>query len=922
MCPLKALEELGWDDDQKARQMAFERQRAPLTVLPLAQPHAGGGDGELPSRSNTPTPSLRRRSSAASMHEAFSKKQQRSVVTPATARLLMMASLLSHDKNTRVCVIARKLIMDLIRDESNAVLRPFTEDLSGSSAEVGRALKMVRSMLEINYCYPPVFAHQLFSHLVGWSKSIARLSYRSDVFANMASALSIASAASIHVQQFNMRDIKRAKIEHMLLSHGQLWFVEPGRDRLLPTSSTANASSQLQNLSIPRVLFDVTRTRIAQIRLMASYLRQQPKEAFNLRQHLHGCLLILPVDEGLPSPLENRFFLPRTDRQAIISAASDPDNYGLHSLSRVLALSWLDLLSQLFNGLTTLTVAQQEFVELFDSINRILICHSYDVLTVSNCLKVCMQASTKFRRLFRVKGFAMFVPLVFKVYCEAKTCNFQVIMEAIAFAWKRWFICHGDAFIFQALAACAPVMTRPGVDEHAQKAMASSLFDLLTSLTANHTTAKRDIAALDGVNTAEEQAALSYLAKHRPELFVSNREGSSDGSHDHLAPLDENQTFELGDLCKLFFTAIAFDPTSDRSGSFIRLLSLLIPHLTRLPASSKILHEGVDALLKVYAKPLPKSGLGETSTNTDAVPVGQKVAYMGVVTAFVEAGGKLTDTAISRLIQLAFQIIRADSAAGQLTSMRFLCVYVQTHTHARGQSNAVKQPVMFLRETLTIFKDTLEEIDYSSFLECLQEFMESADLKSTELNGLALLYVRYALGAHAIQYDLKVFSRDLRRSCARLSATIAKKSMLPSLTSLHIDPSKPHALVDFLIPLALALPSDPTQATVSLESSWIMLIATAVKFLSADHFKTTRGLVCELDRTLSFLLSIQLLKIALTKGFQALRANDVVWTHVADHLKSVLSSSAVSFISSLESQAWVIGAQEEQCGLPVIEYAT
>ena len=147
-------------------------------------------------------------------------------------------------------------------------------------------------------------------------------------------------------------------------------------------------------------------------------------------------------------------YLPRHPNQSSTLPEQRTKNQDLNNLSRLVARSWLHLLYAILSGLNRHFSDRAELIKLFDGLNRILLVHGADDTNiVVLALKVCMLASSRFRRLFASgQNFGIFIPAIFKTFCDTTSTSTRT---AIQRAWQAFYAAHGheEAFIFQALSA-------------------------------------------------------------------------------------------------------------------------------------------------------------------------------------------------------------------------------------------------------------------------------------------------------------------------------------------------------------------------------------------------------------------------------------------------------------------------------------
>lgn len=315
-----------------------------------------------------------------------------------------------------------------------------------------------------------------------------------------------------------------------------------------------------------------------------------------------------------------------------------------------------------------------------------------------------MIASTRFRRLMSSgTGFTIFLPTLFKVYCEAE--GDPGIREAIEYAFQRFYAFHEETFVYQALQVISAVVARPNEDNDW---IASNAYHLLYSLKS--APPQQDAAGIYDVNRIqEEETALAISADERPQAFLASLRKDSKGSAEKIqssisAEFLENKRFQPENIIKMLLTVIAHDPLVKRAEHFIRLFRFLTPHLYNASNSARtVLRDGIDALgnivtNKLVAKvraPDPVNVRGEKmSLVEDEKSMGARLErsaalcdipsmrsdFLLLFVAYAKIGGAYRNTTLLRAFDLTKQILRESSAsnAGVESIREFMDQLAQT----------------------------------------------------------------------------------------------------------------------------------------------------------------------------------------------------------------------------------------------------
>lgn len=316
----------------------------------------------------------------------------------------------------------------------------------------------------------------------------------------------------------------------------------------------------------------------------------------------------------------------RKDRSGINSIKASNDytsnaksRIDLGHLSALRARAWNNLIYSLIKSLNRNYNDRAELTLFLSGVNKILLQHSTDYGIVGQSLVLYLNAALHFDRLFdNNRGYAIFIPAVFKVYCESETS--QAIRAAITYAWSRFYKFHEESFVFQSLGCLTPLILRAYSKSRVLgEWMSQSLFDLFKSL--SNTKRLPDSLGIqdDLYYLPPTVTTLPMLPLHiSPSVLLSNplvrKAAITAANASKLKPellgLTEEKYFFLDDLFRLFMTIIAYDTGSVRAEQFVMLLRGMLGDLIRESNTLAILvEEGMAALCEVFLK-FAKSGKG------------------------------------------------------------------------------------------------------------------------------------------------------------------------------------------------------------------------------------------------------------------------------------------------------------------------
>lgn len=371
--------------------------------------------------------------------------------------------------------------------------------MSGTLDQQVVAIRHIRRLLAIQAILPCGAAHRLFNHLGGILKGLSRDPKSLNSLQLFALTLPSAAALAPLVSDFSLRDLRKNKVEPLFLSTGAFWYEGAMvRAPMFPQSRPLDDPFPFRRLAIDSTTFRVALVRVAQNSIAEGYLRKAPRDAFTLKKLLGQ--LSLPSMMDLPATLDAKVFLPRGSIAVAKMPRAQQDE---RSISALVARSWLLALLQVLQGLDRNFSARDELAILFDDgVNRILLVHGDDTNLVGLVLRLCMLASTRFRRIFSSSnGFGLFIPSLFKVFVDAG--DNEPIRSSVQYAWQRFFRSHAESFVFQAFGALTPIFLAR-TDDSTRLVMADDLFKLIEALQMQSIDVA-DIAGIRGANEREER---------------------------------------------------------------------------------------------------------------------------------------------------------------------------------------------------------------------------------------------------------------------------------------------------------------------------------------------------------------------------------------------------------------------------------
>ncbi|KAI0319315.1 hypothetical protein OF83DRAFT_1055215 [Amylostereum chailletii] len=742
----KRLADIGWHLDDQAIDQKEELIRTPLSLLPGIQMDRQDSMGTSPAPPISRSPSGEDLSlallPAASSH---SPVKRRPIFVPPLASLLSDLAHLAGDPDFSVASAARSAILDLMKEDPALLTRPALDALTEGGESIQHAVSVLRSFLHVQHPLPPAMAHHLFNNITGFLKMSSRR--ENSPLSAFAHTIPLLSDLSTQVSTMSIRDIRRAKVESILVPSGSFWFTPSAPvGAMFPRSLYEAAGSKWANAR--EHLSNMTMIRVAQNILFLNMLRRNPQDVQAIRKNMTR--LVLPSYRDIGER-------PQTDLHAFVArkASSSPDSLPdaeLSGQSLLLSRSYVLLVAEVFKSLPRHLNDRNELAVLMDGLNQVLIAHGDDIGMVAHVLIALMIASTRFRRIFMSSGgYTLFMPAVMKVYAENEA-NIG-IRAAIQYATNRFYALHEEAFVFQSFDILSYMMTFADLDK---EWMSEHIHSLFLSLKDNAPLTAHDYAGIHGANRAEERdAILVNTAEEKPQaLFSLLRRGNGvNGPRVEIAVPERQEANLLPDnMVRLFLTVIGHDPSIRRAEYFLRLLRYMAPHLYNASqAAQSILGDGIEALglifisrstaknAKVPEAAQLRTGLDDSRTvfseadnlANDFVGMSRapsdlaemRLEYLSLVAAFTGSGGSHLPE-ITRRVMDVVKIVMNNS--DDIINQR-VATFMSTYSRSlliRAQPLRQKHITNVFEEIVPVYKAYASILDFTGVLTVLAELAE------------------------------------------------------------------------------------------------------------------------------------------------------------------------------------------------------
>ncbi|TRM62239.1 hypothetical protein BD626DRAFT_548631 [Schizophyllum amplum] len=956
----KRLAEIGWAQDESPVDQRSEWARTPLSVLPMHQsdrfdmtvdrdatPMASPNNSPAASpqrpgqeRGRNPSdasPMLLRRNSSSGgpLHGA----KRRPVFVPSLTNVFPDLVMLVFDPSFAVASAARAVILDLMRNDPALLLRPLLDYFVAESRDMPRGTTVLRALLHVHQHTPPSLAFQLFNSIIGYLKHNTRQMVQ-EPLGDFAAVLGIAGKLVTQVSQLSIREMRRAKIEALMIPSGSLWFPPsaPGGP-MFP-----RAPSHYNPFTYDPDLMHVTTIRIAQNGLLLAMLKRNPQDVQLVRRTMTR--LVLPVDSTPslePQPLEMKDFVPRQKGKA--PQFKSADEITLAALSSMLSRSYVLLVAQIFRCLPRHLNDREELSVLIDGLNRILLVHGDDIGIVAHTLIALMVASTRFRRLFTSGGgYTMFMPALLKVYTENEANS--GIRGAIDYAGDRFWALHREVFIFQTLDVMSHVLMVPKVDA---TWICDNIFKFFWTLHQVIPPARStDAAGIHDQNKEQEREALLVsTAEEKPQAFLASLRNENQVTKVDIPEEFEAKKPHIENFIRLFLTVIAHDPSIRRAEQFLRAFRFMTHSLcTRShPAVGAVMRDGIDALSMVLlkltsknksneAQPIPAHSRAGDDTDSiasadallDAAPatdnakgasdvLSMRLDYLHLVVAYAQAGGDLPTQTMQHVVDV-FRLTVQDSMGDVRDSVSAIfCDYSRAMLW-RDTPRTPKEIIAFLKVNTPIISSFATTLDFSGVFDILSRLASNTlyanDRHFCQLITNQVCAAGLAACESAASQNLLV-TLPFRSSLINLVSKAVHLRHADVLEEVERCTPSHDFLAHIVLPLVISLPTYQgtleeahlaSAGTNAVPGAWMRLLSYA---MSSKQVTSGRSKVEQKRRSQSsstphvptFVFILQVIKVIVVRAESILSTSlPGVWSRVAAFLMSTLDDGNAAFATA------------------------
>ncbi|KAI9278075.1 hypothetical protein BY458DRAFT_554083 [Sporodiniella umbellata] len=788
----KQIQELGWNEDDNAEEHeALKKVLTPLGLLPslfLENKDEQNNEDEHPSIA-----AVNERGKVIDISKIIRRRKRAATVQVFATTFLVMVDLLT-DNSAGVANVLRELIEQFSRDDPALFLRPFLNTLGDHEwNSIKNTLTRIRYIINTQRKLSPGLTHIMFNYLAGMLKWIVRENQGSGLKL-MTLVHPLLAELALSTNDLSVRDLRKNKIEHLLVSTGKFWFTHEQPADMFPRFLTTE-QHDFAVLNIPEQIFSVASLRISHIQFLTNYLVRFPREVYAVKKSLQDY-------EPIPIPgakwntrgwIENAYYPDITCSKTQMLSEKQPrdcQQLDREMLSAMRARIWLRFIDMLLNSLNKNYNDREELERILQGVNIIIAEHSRDFAILGQALVLYTRVVTRFKRLFKSnRGYTIFLSALFKTFCEAETA--PQITSAVIFTWCRFYAVHEESFVFQMLGSLVPsILTAYGKSEKVGQWMIENMFILMQAMDSPpHLGSTPDILGLqlqvelddherniqDRIDSVSSQTTLKLSSA----IFKPLARGANAPITQIEVSTFSNRPFKLEDFIKLFLTVIAYDPGSLRAEQFVKIFTYLIPFFVQKPQLKNMMQEGVSALVNVFTKFSKNAKSVVTTSNarnapgeyqnvpsSDSKPAGFsyntgskaesaqnaygkqwqqndrftiKQNFIALVHEYLKHGGTLSEVSHEKMAQIIRTVFRDYRNIKGMTIKTdwikdYLVVSLHSMTDTRNYTKSLKK---VLNEIYTQYRAQWKTVDASDLYEGLAVMLEKGQGKAIMMDDLA-----------------------------------------------------------------------------------------------------------------------------------------------------------------------------------------
>ncbi|KAG1470282.1 hypothetical protein G6F56_002773 [Rhizopus delemar] len=791
----KQIQELGWNEDDNAEEHeALKKVLTPLGLLPslfLENEDESTNDDDHPNIAV-----IHERGKVINISKIITRRKRAATVHIFTSTFLTMVDLMVDDF-AGVANVLRELMDQFLRDDPALFLRPFLNNLGKHKSEpIENTLTRIRYVINMQRKLPPGLTHILFNYLAGMLKWIVREN-QPDGLELMTLVHPLLAELALSTNDLSVRDLRKNKIEHLLVSTGKFWFTHEQPADMFPRY-LSNDKHNFSVLDIPQQIFSVACLRISHIQFLTNYLVRFPREVYAVKKSLQDY-------EPIPVPgtkwgkrkwMENDYYpdIFRSKNQQLLYERVPDDRKQLDKemLSAMRARVWLRFIDVLLNNLNKNYNDRDELERILQGVNTIMAEHSRDFGILGQVLVLYTRVVTRFKRLFKSnRGYTIFLSELFRTFCEAEAA--PQITSAITFTWCRFYAVHEESFVFQMLGALVPtILTAYGKSEQVGRWMIENMFTLMQAMdNPPHLGSAPDILGLqlqvelddherniqDRIDSVSSQTTLKLSSA----IFKPLARGATAPISQIEVSTFSNRPFKLEDFIKLFLTVIAYDPGSLRAEQLVKVFTYMMPFFLEKPHLKNMMHEGVSALVNVFTKfsksakaVVNASNTRVTSGDYQGVPLNEnklpgfnnhsgagpkmesaqnaygkqwqqndkftiKQEFITLVYEYLKRGGTLSEVSHEEMAQVIRTVFRDyRNIKGMIIKTDWIKDYLVVSLHSMTDTrNYTKSLKKVLNEIYTQYRTQWKTVDASDLYEGLAIMLEQGQGKAIMMDDLA-----------------------------------------------------------------------------------------------------------------------------------------------------------------------------------------
>lgn len=362
-------------------------------------------------------------------------------------------------------------------------------------------------------------------------------------------------------------------------------------------------------------------------------------------------------------------------------------------------------------------------------------------------------------------------------------------------------------------------------------------------------------------------------------------------------------------LIEPYLLVIAFEPTSARSTTFLRLLYFLVPSIHQQSVScSNLLRDGIDALAGLLSKssdgkdksesiPAATGGATESATALHSM----RQSFLSLADAYLQAGGDIGSSA-RRILEVVHHLLRPPTVSALALCSTFIESYTLNILGPRA-AHTDERVLAFLRQILPFVRLYINRMKFDVLFDSFANRPQTKDTTISDLVFSSIIpLIVNAFSANSVSNSTLFPSQH---SASRLVAAYLTYHSRSTVVSEFDQHPSPAFLSTFIYPLTIdfgtgrTLEYETAERKALSQGAWREIVGYMVRARREVELPSTRS---TRSRLATIAISCQILKVSIVLGGEYLAQESGAFTVLALVLENSLKRGGSGFLIDNEGR--------------------